>query len=104
MRQQRGSSMCAQARVAPYALSRPWTVRLGKAQQRQVLGHLLLKFRRPRIARLERIFERDLEIVSVRRRVRRRLTVDLAFENETDERARQRLHVEEVAVRNGVGN
>ena len=48
--------------------------------------------------------ERDLEVVSIRRRVCRGLTVDEIGEHEVDERPREGLHLEELAVVDRVGN
>ena len=53
---------------------------------------------------LERVVERDLEVVHVRGRVRGDLALDLAGEDEVDQRLLERLHVEEAALGDGVGD
>src|SRR5688572_20004292 len=48
--------------------------------------------------------ERDLEVVSVRRRIRRHVPLHEPVEDEADQRLRERLHVEELAVLDRVGD
>ena len=47
---------------------------------------------------LERVLEGDEEVVAVRGRVRGHLAVDLARDDEFDQRAPERLHLEELAL------
>src|SRR3954452_10361177 len=51
---------------------------------------------------LQRLLERDEEVVAVRRGVGRDLAVDLAGDHELDQRLAERLHVEELTLRDRV--
>ena len=77
---------------APPASAQPW----------QLVGEVRrVRARRPH---LERVLERDHEVVMVGRGAGGDLAVDLAGEHELDQRRRQRLHVEELAVGDRLGD